>query len=262
MADTPTTRNLLRKQSLGSNLNTWGDTYLNDVLDAVDKGLSGVETITLTGNKTLSAANYAKTNEITNQTLKFAGTLAGAATVTVPSVQNTWTIVNEAGADITVKTAAGAGVIVPDGRTIRVACDGADVFNESPTNLPGFTPSMTKDIAPKDYVDQAEADAKAYTDASVAAAAIPGADGTVRVDALATPGYLGTVLTASGAVTLTDNGDTLDVRTNGSDLSAVLTASGGVTLTDNGATLDIASVVPDPPDTAAEEAALSLAMMG
>ena len=36
MVDTPTTRNRLRKQELGSNTNTWGDKKLNEMLTLVD----------------------------------------------------------------------------------------------------------------------------------------------------------------------------------------------------------------------------------
>ena len=45
----------------------------------------------------------------------------------------------------------------------------------------------------------------------IAAGAIPAATGAVKVDAAAAPGYLYDVLTVSGSLAKTDNGDTMNI---------------------------------------------------
>ena len=137
MVDTPTTRNRLRKQELGSNTNTWGDTKLNEVLDGIDQAMDGVLSIALTGDYTLSTMNYTTADEGKRRVLKFTGSLSSAASVTIPSLEHEYAVMNAAGATVTVKTFAGAGVEIPNGYQARVYCDGIDVFNGSPTVLPG-----------------------------------------------------------------------------------------------------------------------------
>lgn len=137
MVDTPTSRNRLRKQELGTNTNTWGDDNLNEVIDAIDQALDGVESIALTGDKTLTTSNYSTADESLNRVLKLTGSLASAATLTVPSVEHWYLVINSAGAQVTVKTAAGSGVALADGATALVYCDGADVFNGAPTLIGG-----------------------------------------------------------------------------------------------------------------------------
>ncbi|MEQ8736697.1 MAG: hypothetical protein RIC29_17375 [Rhodospirillaceae bacterium] len=216
MVDTPTIRNRLRKQELGTNTNTWGDDKLNEVIDAIDQALDGVEAIALTGDKVLSSSNYTIADESLNRVLKFTGTLTGAAVVTLPSVEHWYLAVNAAGAQITLKTAAGAGVAVAHGRTALVYCDGADVLNGAPTTLGGAT-SIAGPLAVAGKVmgvvagtDAADAINKTQLDAAIAGASVAGVTGTVKVDATATAQFLIDALTAGGSP-LTDNGDSLDI---------------------------------------------------
>ena len=137
MVDTPTARNRLRKQELGTNTNTWGDGKLNEVIDAIDQALDGVESIALTGDKTLTSTNYTTSDESLNRVLKFTGALGAAVTVTLPSVEHWYIVINAAGAQVTVKTAAGAGVTMPNGGIALVYCDASDVINCAPTQIPG-----------------------------------------------------------------------------------------------------------------------------
>ena len=137
MVDTPTARNRLRKQELGTNVNTWGDDKLNEVIEAIDKSLDGVESFVLTGDKTLITTNYTTADESLNRVLKFTGTLASAANVIVPNVDHWYVVINAAGDQVTVKTNAGMGVAVPNGATALVYCDGTDVLNAAPTVFSG-----------------------------------------------------------------------------------------------------------------------------
>lgn len=128
MADSATTRNRFRKQSLGSNLNVWGDPYLNDNLDLIDYSLDGQSSVAISGaSTTLSANNYAA-DESRGRVLIFSGTLAANSTVTIPSVQKVYDVINGctmAGFTLTLKTASGVGASLPSGFS-HCICDGTD----------------------------------------------------------------------------------------------------------------------------------------
>lgn len=60
---------------------------------------------------------------------RLTGALAGDISVIVPDTERMYTVVNDATGDftVTVKTALGTGVVVPQGQTFVVRCDGSDV---------------------------------------------------------------------------------------------------------------------------------------
>ncbi len=249
MVDTPTIRNRLRKQELGTNTNTWGDDKLNEVIDAIDQALDGVEAIALTGDKVLASSNYTLADESLNRVLKFTGTLSGAAVVTLPSVEHWYLVVNAAGAQITMKTAAGSGVAIKNGSSALVYCDGADVLNGAPTTLGGTTSingALTvagKVTGVTSGTEASDAVNKTQLDAAIAGASVAGVTGTVKVDATATAKFLIDALTAGGSP-LTDNGDSLDIPSeslglsNGGDKASNFTAAANTKYT-----VDCASTV-------------------
>lgn len=194
MTDSATSRYGARKQSLGSNVNTWGDTKLNDVIDLIDRGSKGYQSVTMTGDTTLTWTNYATTNQGQVQTLKLAGSLSSAASLTIPSREWAFTVINSTGATVTVKTAAGSGVDIPTGYQASLYCDGTDVSNASPTLGPTFTPGTSNAYTNKNYVDTA-----------IATAGLPATAGTIlNSGSDTTAGYLAQKVTvqASGALTL------------------------------------------------------------
>lgn len=130
MADTPTTRNRFRLQSLGSNLNVWGDPYLNTNFQLIDDSLDGQTTITLTsGTTTLTSNNYA-TDEARMRVLVLAGTLSGNCIIIIPDVQKWYWVINgttQASYTITIKTSGGVGASIASGvGACAVTCDGTD----------------------------------------------------------------------------------------------------------------------------------------
>ena len=204
MVDTPTTRNRLRKQELGTNTNTWGDTKLNEVLDGIDQAMDGVLSVALTGDYTLSTVNYTTADEGKRRVLKFSGSLTSAATVTIPSLEHEYAVVNAAGATVTVKTFAGAGVEIPTGYQARVYCDGIDVFNGSPTVLPsnvrvaGKVRNLTAGTEATDAVN------KTQMETAIANAGLPSTAGTVRNSLNdTTSGYLSQKIAVAGSLVLT-----------------------------------------------------------
>ena len=116
MADSGTANKRLRKQSLGSNTNTWGDTKLNEVLDAIDQCMDGYESIALTGNLTLATTNYTTADQAKYRVIAFTGSVASS--VTFPSVSGWYLTINAMTATLTCLCSGGTGITIPAGRTV------------------------------------------------------------------------------------------------------------------------------------------------
>jgi archaellum component FlaG (FlaF/FlaG flagellin family) len=190
MTDTPESRLLLRLQSTGSNVNTWGG-YLNTNQQMLARGSKGYEAIPMTGSTTLSWTNYSLTNQGAVRTIKLTGSLAAAANLVVPSVEMDFNVINATGQAVTVKTSAGTGIAVPNGGRMALYSDATDVYQASPTNISVFTPANAYDITTKTYVDTA-----------IAAATTSTTPGTFRVTASDTTSkFANDAITVSGSLT-------------------------------------------------------------
>ncbi len=132
MPSTFTDHLALEKQATGENDNTWG-TLLNAVLDDVDtavadrlaKSVAGSSDVTLSAAEALSAIH------------EYTGALTGSINVIVPTADKIYFAYNNTtGAfTLTVKTSAGTGITVPQGRALILYCDGTNVVNAL-TNSP------------------------------------------------------------------------------------------------------------------------------
>lgn len=211
----------VRLQGLGDNTNTWGDDKLNNVLTVLAKSAHGYEAIALTGDVTISETNYATDNETENAIIKFTGSLSAAATVTLPGRERLLLFHNAAGQNVTVKCSGGTGVTIPTGFMALAYCDSTDFFSvgqfvngaitaSGDITVNGQVKTLTDGTADQDAVSKLQMET--YINAVVAAASSD--SGVVKVDAAATAGYLISVLTGSTDVTLTDNGNTLDIGVN------------------------------------------------
>ena len=124
-ADTFTTHLGLRNQGVGNNENTWGTLLNTDVFDLLDlaiadyrsKSVAGAADVTLTTTEALSA------------TIELTGAITASINVIVPTKEKNWAIYNNtSGAfTVTVKTSAGTGIVVPQGRKMDLTCDGTNV---------------------------------------------------------------------------------------------------------------------------------------
>lgn len=211
MADTATSRLKLRKQSLGSNVNTWGDSKLNDALDTIDRSMKGFQSVALTGDVTWTWTNYTTSNDGQVSCVKLTGSLSSAVTITVPSTEWCWDIHNASGAQVTLKTSAGTGVAIQNGDRAKLQCDGTDVVNTAPTIFPSGNISISGKIDGL-TAGAASGEAVEYDQMNAAIAAGGGtgaADGTVKMDALATSTYFNSALLVDSTITKTDNGDTM-----------------------------------------------------
>lgn len=111
----------------GEQSGLWGQT-LNKDLNLVEQSIAGISDIYLTGGTyTLSSFNGLE-DESRNAILSCSGLLAAPANVVAPSVQKTYIVTNNAGANVTIKTSTGNGVTVLNGTSSLVYCDGTDFY--------------------------------------------------------------------------------------------------------------------------------------
>lgn len=138
MADTPSSVLLLRLQSTGSNVNTWGG-YLNTALQTLEQASKGYQTLAITTDTTVAWSNYSTGNTGQAARVKVTGTLLAAATITMPAYMNACSFDNETtgGFAITVKCSGGTGVSIANGYAATLFCDGVDYYNLAPGVFPG-----------------------------------------------------------------------------------------------------------------------------
>jgi len=205
MADTPTIRKRLRKQSLGSNLNSWGDTKLNEVLDAIDQCMDGYESIALTGDLTLTTTNYTTADQAKYRVINFTGS-AGAVAVTFPSVEGWYLILNNNSGVVTCKCSGGTGVAVPAGYIALIYGNGTDMANGAPMLVPGAMTvagqihGVTAGTSGTDAVNVTQ------MGAAIATAALPATAGTILNSVNdRTANYLSQKIAVSGLSVSTQN---------------------------------------------------------
>ena len=133
MADSATTSNRFRKQTLASNVNVWGDPYLNTNFDLIDNALDGVSTIAMgtATAMTLTSTNYAS-DQTRNRVHVFSGTGTQTLTATIPLVTKNYLAINDASGPVRYIMASGTGATVEAGRISWVVSDGTNVRLGSP----------------------------------------------------------------------------------------------------------------------------------
>ena len=105
----------------------WGQTT-NKNFNLLEQAISGVLPLTLTGDYTLSSLDGI-IDEARNAVINCSGLLGAPANVIAPSVQKTYIITNNTGANVTIKTSTGNGVTVLNTTSALVYCDGTDFYN-------------------------------------------------------------------------------------------------------------------------------------
>lgn len=135
MADTASSILLLRLQSTGSNVNTWGG-YLNTALQTLERASKGYQALAVTGDATISWTNYSAANDGAVASLKLTGSLSSPAALTFPGYQHHLSVWNATGAAVTIKCSGGTGVAIQNGDRALIYCDGVDYYNIAPTVFP------------------------------------------------------------------------------------------------------------------------------
>ena len=110
---------------------TWGDVVNDNITSMVEQAVAGRAVINVwaANSHTLTTANGTSSEarcamlELTDTTTD----LTGAGTIICPTASKIYIVKNATGQNITVKTAAGSGVLIPNGRTTFLFCDGTNV---------------------------------------------------------------------------------------------------------------------------------------
>ena len=132
MASTYTTRIRLTQQGDGDNPNSWGTVLNNGVTSLVDDAIAGYTTVELGANATVTLSAVDGGSDIPrNAFLETNGTVGGAHTtisMIIPNVTKGYVINNQTTYTTTtnvvkIKTAPGAGYVIPQGGVVQVIVD-------------------------------------------------------------------------------------------------------------------------------------------
>jgi hypothetical protein len=134
----------LNLQATGENSGTWGE-LTNVNLQEIDNAISGVVTITLTGNTTLAFTSNATSTTFTdeagrNKTIILSGSLsATTVTVSVPNIEKDYVIINNSGATATISSGGSTTVSIGTGSKNYVIVDPTttSVISAVPAANPG-----------------------------------------------------------------------------------------------------------------------------
>jgi len=121
----------------GENSGTWGTVVNTGITELTDSSIAGYVSIAMTdADYTLTVASGA-TDQARRMMLNMTGTLTLARNVICPSVSKLYIIKNSTtgGFAITLKTSAGSGISIPNGKSMLLMCDGSDVVSAI-TQLP------------------------------------------------------------------------------------------------------------------------------
>ena len=150
-------------QALGENLNTWGDTKLNDVLKRLEEAITGAVSIAVEANVTLTSTNYVQ-NQARYAMLIFTG--SGGFDITCPATAKMYLVKNNCSAAVTFTHGSGDEISVAAGAIKWVGTDGSNFFTaEEVDYLPlaggTLTGALTLSGAPSSSLHAAT---KAYAD--------------------------------------------------------------------------------------------------
>ena len=134
----------LNLQATGENSGTWGE-LTNVNLQEIDNAISGVVTITLTGNTTLAFTTNSSSTTYTdeagrNKTIILSGSLsATTVTVTVPNIEKDYVIINNSGGTATISSGGSTTVSIGTGSKNYVIVDPTttSVISAVPAANPG-----------------------------------------------------------------------------------------------------------------------------
>ena len=113
----------------------WGTVVNNGITSLIDSSVAGTASVAHdnTANYTLTSVN-GTADEARKMFLNITGTLTADRNVVCPTASKLYFITNSTtgsptGFDITLKTTAGTGILVPNGRSVVLYCDATNVVN-------------------------------------------------------------------------------------------------------------------------------------
>lgn len=121
----------IQLMATGENSTTWGDVTNINLGTAIEEAIAGsADVVFASSNVTLNLTDTNLTQPARNLRLRCTGTTGGATrTLTVPSIEKPYIIHNDCANNILVKTAVGAGMTVPAGKTVWVYNDGVNIVD-------------------------------------------------------------------------------------------------------------------------------------
>lgn len=122
------------KTKIGDGVTAWNSLAYGEAVAAISLSVAGNNNVALT-------AVQASAGIVT-----LTGALTGNINVVVPTVSRSWMVVNSTtGAySITVKTAAGTGIVVPQGYGLELLCDGVNVLDTESAKAGVASPNVFK----------------------------------------------------------------------------------------------------------------------
>lgn len=181
MASSYTSSLGLEKQADGENANTWGLRLNQSVIDLVDEAVAGYTIVALTsGIQTdLTVANGAS-DAGRHASLEFTGDIAATVTVTVPTQQKTYTVINSVtnGGSVFIKNAgadASTGQTIVSGEATAITTNGSLIKKVTP-DLSSY--AQTTDITDGTIV---AGKAVSATNANTISVAVTAANANYRV---------------------------------------------------------------------------------
>ena len=142
MPSTYTSRLRLTLPATGELINTWGTTVNTGITELVDASIAGAATISTWGGAgvayTLSNSNGVA-DEARCMFIVASGAPGENKNIICPAVTKLYVVANNVtgGYTVTLKTAAGTGITVENGKTAILRCDGTNVV-DAITQLPAF----------------------------------------------------------------------------------------------------------------------------
>jgi len=138
MASSYTSSLGLEKQADGENANTWGQRLNSNVIDLVDEAIAGYTTVALTSaTETALTVNDGTSSPGRHATLEFTGNVAATVTVTIPTEQKTYTVINSVtnGGSVLIKNTganANTGQTIVSGESTTITTNGSLIKKIAP----------------------------------------------------------------------------------------------------------------------------------
>jgi hypothetical protein len=132
MASTYSTTLRIELIGAGDQDGTWGDTTNSNLGTIIETAITGVQSITFSDANYTLTANNGLPDEARNAVLLLNGANTTQRNLIAPAVEKTYVVKNETGANVSITTnGAGANVVVQNGETKQVFCDGTNFYLSS-----------------------------------------------------------------------------------------------------------------------------------
>lgn len=114
----------------GEKSGTWGDVANNNVFEMFEDAITAETSLSVTGGTDTLTTGNGTADQARNVFLDISGTLASNETVVIPAVNKFYLVRNGTSGSfsVTVKVSGQSGVVIPQGETMVIYCDGTNTF--------------------------------------------------------------------------------------------------------------------------------------